>query len=218
MLKEVKRQSCVPIYGFGIAFLLYCLLFPMYTALHLILCIGFSFAVYGILRKVFPPCVVTVKQKEKPKTEDPVLNSAMEQGRSYLLDLRRLNDEIPEQAFSDELDEIERITGAIFDQVTSSPDKLPKIRTLLNYFLPTTVKLISQYAALQSQRGIDNVDQICIRIRQSVSQVKEALRKQLNNLYENDVIDVTAEIQVMEQLLINHGLADDTKQRSNNNG
>jgi len=142
----------------------------------------------------------------------------MEQGRSYLLDLRRLNDEIPEQAFSDELDEIERITGAIFDQVTSSPDKLPKIRTLLNYFLPTTVKLISQYAALQSQRGIDNVDQICIRIRQSVSQVKEALRKQLNNLYENDVIDVTAEIQVMEQLLINHGLADDTKQRSNNNG
>ena len=61
-----------------------------------------------------------------------------------------------------------------------------------------------------------NVRTMLDEIRQLVSSVKAAFRKQLDNLYEHDVVDVTADIQVMEQMLAIHGLSDTNEMKKEN--
>lgn len=208
-LKEVKTPSVLPIYGIGAVWLLYNLCFPMYKLWHLLLCTVLSAAVYLLLRKLCPPTVTYVKEPDpEPDTGNRQLDDAIRQGRNYIREIRRLNDEIPDQSLSDDLEEIERLTTEIFRQIEKSPEKLPKIRKMMNYFLPTTLKLVGKYAELQGQSALENVRTMLEEIRQLVSSVKAAFRKQLDNLYEHDVVDVTADIQVMEQMLSAHGLTD----------
>ena len=178
MKKEVKIPSVVPIYGIGAAVLLYNLLFPMYSLVHLL--------IYA------------------------ELDAAILQGRRYAEELRRLNDAIPDAALSQDLDEIERLTREIFRQVEQDQSKLTKIRRMMNYYLPTTVKLVRKYADIQGDTSLESVQTMQAEICRMIGSVKAAFRKQLDGLYEHDVIDITADIQVMEQMLAAQGLNDRT--------
>lgn len=206
-LKEVKTPSALPIYGVGAAVLVYNLVFPMYKLIHLLLCAAIAVLVYVVLRKVCPPTVTYVKEPEKaPDTGNAELDAAILQGRNYAAEIRKLNDTIPDQRLSADLDEIERLTREIFRQVEQDQTKLPKIRRMMSYYLPTTLKLVRKYAELQNQASLDSVRTMLEEIRKMVSTVAAAFRKQLDSLYEHDVIDITADIQVMEQMLATQGL------------
>lgn len=206
-LKQIKKPSAVPFYGVAAVWLLYNLLFPMYSLLHLILCAALSAAAFFLLRKLCPPTIIEVPvEEQKPDTGNPELDAAITQGRQYLKEIRSLNAAIPDAPLSADLDDIEAVTGQIFRQVEREPDKLPKIRTLMNYYLPTTVKLVGKYAELQDQQSLPNVKTMLEEIRSMVGTVKAALTRLLNSLYEHDVIDITADIQVMEQMLSANGL------------
>ena len=207
-MKEVKTPSVLPFYGLAAAVLVYNLFFPMYKLIHLLLCATVAAAVFVVLRKLCPPTITYVKEPEKaPDTGNAELDAAILQGRNYAAEIRKLNDAIPDQRLSADLDEIERLTREIFRQVERDQNKLPKIRRMMNYYLPTTLKLVGKYAELQDQASLESVHTMLEEIRGMVSTVAAAFRKQLDSLYEHDVIDITADIQVMEQMLASQGLA-----------
>ena len=207
-MKEVKTPSVLPFYGLAAAVLLYNLFFPMYKLIHLLLCAAVAAAVFVVLRKLCPPTITYVKEPEKaPDTGNAELDAAILQGRNYVAEIRKLNDAIPDQRLSADLDEIERLTREVFRQVERDQNKLPKIRRMMNYYLPTTLKLFGTYAELQDQASLESVRTMLEEIRGMVSTVAAAFRKQLDSLYEHDVIDITADIQVMEQMLASQGLA-----------
>lgn len=210
-MKEVKRPSAIPIYGIAVVFLIYNLCFPMYKLIHLVICAALAAAVYFILRKVCPPVVAYVKEPEPvPDTGNPELDAAILQGRRYAEEIRRLNDEIPDEKLSSDLREIERLTREIFRQVEKDQNKLPKIRKMMNYFLPATLKLVRKYAELQGQASLGNVRSMLEEIPKTISNGGRRVPRQLDSLYEHDVVDVTADIQVMEQVLAAQGLSDET--------
>ncbi|MBQ1281028.1 MAG: 5-bromo-4-chloroindolyl phosphate hydrolysis family protein [Oscillospiraceae bacterium] len=209
-MKEVKTPSAIPFYGLAAAVLLYNLILPMYRLHHLLICAAFAAAVYAVLCRCFPPTVTKVKIPEpEPDTGNAALDEAIRYGRTAAAELRALNDAIPDAALSASLDAIVRDMQAILRQVEQQPDKLPKIRKMLSYYLPTTLKLVRKYAQLQHEAGIPAVEEICREIVGSVAAVETAMQKQLAGLYEHDVIDITADIQVMEQMLRAHGLTDE---------
>ena len=204
----MKTPSVLPFYGLAAAVLLYNLFFPMYKLIHLLLCAAVAAAVFVVLRKLCPPTITYVKEPEKaPDTGNAELDAAILQGRNYVAEIRKLNDAIPDQRLSADLDEIERLTREVFRQVERDQNKLPKIRRMMNYYLPTTLKLVGKYAELQDQASLESVRTMLEEIRGMVSTVAAAFLKQLDSLYEHDVIDITADIQVMEQMLASQGLA-----------
>lgn len=204
----MKTPSALPFYGLAAAVLVYNLFFPMYKLIHLLLCAVVAAVVFAVLRKVCPPTVTYVEEPEPaPDTGNTELDAAILQGRTYAAEIRKLNDAIPDQRLSADLDEIERLTREIFRQVEQDQNKLPKIRRMMNYYLPTTLKLVGKYAELQGQASLESVRTMLEEIREMVSTVAAAFRKQLDSLYEHDVIDITADIQVMEQMLASQGLA-----------
>ena len=123
--------------------------------------------------------------------------------------IRQLNDEIPDERMSAQIDLIERLTTQIFDCVKEHPEKLKQIRQFLNYYLPTTIKLMEQYVKLQNQSvKTENITEGMQKIEDLLDKVIVAFQRQLDALFESDVVDITADIRVMEQMMASEGLTE----------
>jgi len=132
------------------------------------------------------------------------------QGRASVRRIQELNDDIPDYKVSAQLKQIEILTASIIDQVEKQEDRLKQTRQVMNYYLPTTIKLLEQYVQLQNVglRG-ENIGIGMKRIEDLLDKVIVAFQKQLDSLFERDVIDITADIQVMEQMMASQGLTED---------
>ena len=222
-----KKRSALPIYAIGIVWLLYA--GKLNTFRGILSCAVVSAIVYAILRIVLPgkktdeppkaaaPEQPQPKQAEKkpepqpePEPEEklpPELQSVIYQGTRAIADIRRLNDEIPDERISAQIDLIERLTAQIFDCVRKNPKKLSQIRQFLNYYLPTTIKLMEQYVTLQNQSlKTENITEGMQKIEDLLDKVIIAFQRQLDALFEADVVDITADIRVMEQMMASEGL------------
>ena len=226
-LNAKKKRSALPIYAIGIVWLLYA--GKLNTFRGILSCAVVSAIVYAILRIVLPgkktdeppkaaaPEQPQPKQAEKkpepqpePEPEEklpPELQSVIYQGKRAIADIRRLNDEIPDERISAQIDLIERLTAQIFDCVRKNPKKLSQIRQFLNYYLPTTIKLMEQYVTLQNQSlKTENITEGMQKIEDLLDKVIIAFQRQLDALFEADVVDITADIRVMEQMMASEGL------------
>lgn len=222
-----KKRSALPIYAIGIVWLLYA--GKLNTFRGILSCAVVTAIVYAILRIVLPgkktdeppkaaaPEQPQPKQAEKkpepqpePEPEEklpPELQSVIYQGKRAIADIRRLNDEIPDERISAQIDLIERLTAQIFDCVRKNPKKLSQIRQFLNYYLPTTIKLMEQYVTLQNQSlKTENITEGMQKIEDLLDKVIIAFQRQLDALFEADVVDITADIRVMEQMMASEGL------------
>ena len=146
-------------------------------------------------------------EKSAAKTE---LEEVLQQGRESIAEIRRLNDEIPDFKISAQLKQPEILTEKIFAFVEQHPEDVRQIRQFLNFYLPTTIKLLQQYVVLQNQEmRMGNIDEGMQKIENMLENVIVAFQKQLDSLFESDVVDITADIQVMEQLMAAEGLTGD---------
>ena len=127
---------------------------------------------------------------------------------AILAEIRQLNDDIAQPQLSAQIDEIEEITRKIFQQLKDNPAKAPQLRSFLNYYLPTTLKILHAYAQLESQ-GIegDNITAAKARIEGMMDKVVEGFEKQLDKLFEHDAMDITTDVAVLEKMLTKDGLS-----------
>ena len=222
-----KKRSALPIYAIGIVWLLYA--GKLNTFRGILSCAVVSAIVYAILRIVLPgkktdeppkaaapeqPQPKQAEKKPEPQPEPapeeklpPELQSVIYQGKRAIADIRRLNDEIPDERISAQIDLIERLTAQIFDCVRKNPKKLSQIRQFLNYYRPTPIKLMEQYVTLQNQSlKTENITEGMQKIEDLLDKVIIAFQRQLDALFEADVVDITADIRVMEQMMASEGL------------
>lgn len=144
-------------------------------------------------------------QMEREKTARAQQATADEY-ESILRNIRRANDEIADEVLSRKIDRIEDITRKIFSEVERHPEKRRQITTLLNYYLPTTQKLLDCYARFEAA-GVEgeNMGQAKQRIEGTMDRIVTAFEKQLDTLYSSDAMDVESDIRVMEQMLHRDG-------------
>lgn len=220
-----KKRSALPIYAIGAVWLLYAKKLDSFRGI--VSCAVVSLIVYAILRivmrgkKTEEPTKAAEPEQPQPKQEEkqpepqpesgeklpPELQSVIYQGKRAIADIRRLNDEIPDERMSAQIDLIERLTAQIFDCVRQHPEKLSQIRQFLNYYLPTTIKLMEQYVTLQNQSvKTENITEGMQKIEDLLDKVIVAFQRQLDALFEADVVDITADIRVMEQMMASEGL------------
>ena len=146
------------------------------------------------------------KQPEK-QTDMP----ERDQYKMILDELRRVNDAIPDEEMSDKISRLEAVSAKIFEQAKSDPDKLPQMRKFMDYYLPTSLKLLNTYAELDNQ-GVEgeNISESKRRIEQTMDTLVKAFENQLDRLFASDALDVSTDIDVMQNMLRADGLTDDT--------
>ena len=141
--------------------------------------------------------------EQRQKTAEKTAAEAPADGYAgLLLKIRQANDRIDDPVLSEKIDRIEAVTAKIFDVVEANPKKKPKIDTFLNYYLPTTQKLLDSYAEFESA-GVEgeNLRQAKQRIEETMDKIIRGFEHQLDELYQGDAMDVDSDIRVMENML-----------------
>ena len=142
------------------------------------------------------------EEKEDGETLD------MNDDDAVLGEIRRLNDDIDDPVMSEKIDRIGEITGKIFAYQKQSPGRAGQLRSFLSYYLPTTLKILRAYARMEEQ-GVEgeNIRSAKARIEGMMDKVVEGFEKQLDRLFENEAMDITTDVQVLEQMLEKDGLS-----------
>lgn len=220
----VKKRSVLPVYFIGGTWLLWSLFAPLYRPSHYIMAALASFIAYYIGKMIFPdrgyemegaaqassqePPRPAPPKEEKPKsTGNPEIDALLAERDRAVSEMRRLNDSIEDPKISAQISHLESTTGKIIDTVAASPAKLPQIRKFMNYYLPTTMKLLNAYDRMDST-GVSgaNIDGAKGKIEDMLDTICTAFTRQLDDLYGEEALDVSAEIKVMEQMLAQEGL------------
>ena len=119
-----------------------------------------------------------------------------------LLAIRRANDRIDDAELSAKIDRLEAVTGQIFKIIQEKPAKKNQASTFLNYYLPTTQKLLDSYADFE-ETGVSgqNLDQAKTRIADTMDNIIVGFERQLDMLYQDTAMDIDSDIRVMETML-----------------
>ena len=149
----------------------------------------------------------------EPKREASPQESAQEAAAredDILREIRQVNDDIPDAVMSAKIDRIEEITGKILKYQKEHPNKEGQLRSFLNYYLPTTLKILRAYAQLDAQ-GIEgeNISAAKRRIEDMMDQVVYGFERQLDKLFQDDAMDITSDVEVLENMLRKDGLSDE---------
>ena len=142
------------------------------------------------------------KRRQEEAQKAPTPKEAEEGYSGILRNIRRANDDIADTILSAKIDRLEEITAKIFRAVEEDPKKQGKIDTFLNYYLPTTQKLLDSYAQFEAA-GVEgeNLRQAKSRIESTMDAIIKGFEHQLDELYKADAMDVDSDIRVMETML-----------------
>ena len=124
-----------------------------------------------------------------------------------ILEIRRLNDEIDDAAVSERIDRIEEVTASILRTLRERPDRAAEARRFMDYYLPTTLKLLESYRLMedQSYQG-ENIRAARRSIEHVLDKLVAAAQKQQDKLFGSEALDVEAEIDVLEKMMASDGL------------
>lgn len=202
------EKSAMPFYLVAAVWVVYGSLFGLHTVSDFLLAAGLSCAVFFFSENAFKR-EVTVEVKPEPVTTgNEELDKVLADGEKAIGELRRLDESIEDEKISRDIVELEKTAKAIFEQVKAQPEKLPKIRKLMDYYLPTTLKLLNAYDRM-SVAGIsgENIDTTKEKVENMMTTIVESFRKQYDALFGADALDISTEISVLETMMVREGFA-----------
>lgn len=156
------------------------------------------------------------KQTQNPQdahtTSSSSTNKEVEQavqvGMEYIRQIRQINDELPEPVISEKLSHLEQVIGLIYLRVQKTPEKLGSLKRFTDYYLPTTMRLVTAYRDLDGVET-ENAKQSREQIERTLDTINDAFDKLLDSLYEDDRMKIQTDISVLKTLLAQEGLVDD---------
>lgn len=137
---------------------------------------------------------------------------AEDQATATLKHIRSVNDAIANPELSRKIERIEELTAKIFQLLEERPEKAGQLRSFMNYYLPQTLKILENYSKLEAQ-GIEgeNIAEAKQKIEAMMDKVVDGYETQLDKLFADDVLDISADLKVMESMLEKDGLTVDNE-------
>lgn len=216
-----------PLYVFAIIWLLSSIAFPLYELWGILLTLGLCTLGAYIAGKASASrkmkkekeaveaaaaaaakAAAEAKKNPKKKSYGPEVDPIIEEGNRALSEMGRLYMSIKDPEVRSKINEIMRITDKITQDAIDDPKDIPQIKKFMNYYLPTTLKLLNSYDRMSSL-GIEgeNLDRSMKSINEMLDAAIEAYKKRLDSLFENQALDIETDIEVMNTMLAREGLA-----------
>ena len=231
MKRKRKKRSwaaVAPIYVFILAWLVCSLIFKMYTMGGLLASFVISAVCCGVssylMTRLGGKSSAEQEPEPEPKREkaapkqpekqlDPETAAVVEEGRMAIREMGRLYGSIQSPDVRSRINELMRISDKIVQDAIDDPSDVPEIRRFLDYYLPTTIKLLNAYDRMSGQ-GIEgeNLSKSMHSIEDMLDTAIVAFKKQLDSLFEDQALDIETDISVMNRMLEREGLTGDDEQ------
>lgn len=217
-MKKKKPGAFIPIYAFAAAWIVCAFFIPMYTLAGLVGSAAVSAAAAvlayytaGMIlarRPAKPEPEPEPVKKEEPKLS-PEVQAIIDDGKRAMKEMGRLYSSIKSSDVRRRINELMRISDRIVQDAVDDPSDVPQIRKFLDYYLPTTIKLLNAYDRMDNL-GVSgaNIDASKGRVEQMLTTVEKAYDKQLDALFQDEAMDISADVTVLEQMMAQEGLTD----------
>ncbi|MGN0997187.1 MAG: 5-bromo-4-chloroindolyl phosphate hydrolysis family protein [Candidatus Ventricola sp.] len=203
-MEKKTIRSGAPFVLAGAAVLAVALVLGIGSILQYILAAAVGAGAFVLGRRLFPDRVVEVERA--PQSGNAQVDALITEARAQLDAIARANDAIADPALSAQIADVETTCRAILHRLEEQPGMLSSLRTFLNYYLPTTLKLLDARARLEGEIGAGGGAAINQKITGALSQVQAAFHKQLDALNEYRFINLESEMDVLADMLRSDGL------------
>jgi len=204
------------IIAFGVVFALFSVIFKPHSIGAFILATALSGLIGAIVKVMGEGLDLTVKptipESLKNMSEDtgnPEVDELLFRGRDLITQISTEKKRIPDASLKAKLDQLEKQCADIFQAVYNNPKKAPQIRRFMDYYLPTTLKLVTGFRIFD-ERNMSGAETVAAkqRIEEALGVVLKGCQKMLDTLYRDDVLDIKTDIDVLEQMLKRDGLTE----------
>ena len=202
--RERRIRPVWPIYAAGIVFVLYSAFAPVYKTSHFIIAAVLSLGVYIAGTLLAPARVEQVEVDYK--TGDSDADAIIVKGRETTQRLRATLEKITDPELKNYVGRTERAITQMVDAVAQTPSKAALIKKFVNYYLPTILKLLDAYDRLCEAGQAQSMNATLQSIEDSMENVALASEKQLANMFEDEHMDISTDIEVLETMLKSDGL------------
>ena len=144
------------------------------------------------------------KNKAEVAGMDPADAEVMAQARKELTSLRVLNARIKEPEIRNASNEICGIMEKVLSALKTEPSRIGDAQMFLQYYMPTQKSILSKYRQI-SESGVEHTE-MKEKVMAHLADIKTATEKQLANIYENDMMDISAEMELMSYSIKEDGL------------
>lgn len=140
-------------------------------------------------------------------TDNAELNAMIQEGNKCILQLRNLNDAIEGEVISQKLFKLENLLKEIFEQIKVHPEQMPEMHKFMDYYLPTTLKLVTAYEEFD-RVSVPGEDILSAKaeIEKTLDTINMAFAELLNKLFRDRAFDAATDAQVLKTMLAREGL------------
>lgn len=142
-------------------------------------------------------------EQERAAAQEAVLKNA----RASLMELRTAAMRVRHLQIRDSAGRICATLDQILKTVKEQPESLTKARSFLNHSLPMLSGILRKYLRLE-QSGVP-AEAVTEQTVSCLQELETAAEKQYQNLFESDIVDITAEMEVLLQLCRQNGLLEE---------
>lgn len=182
-----------------------------------ILYLGLDFGViFSLIVSVIAYFASTMVFKEKDEFQIEVNGDLVEYERlgaeavQVIRKIELVKDKIDNKELVEDITKICETSNKIAKSLKDNPKKTKQVRKFINYYLPFTLNILTQYNTIEDQALTSKESKdFMAKVETTIKRVKDACEEQLNHMYETDLVNTNADIKVFETMLKTDGLVDD---------
>jgi 5-bromo-4-chloroindolyl phosphate hydrolysis protein len=146
-------------------------------------------------------------KKPEVAAAEAEVKDALAVGRRKLDQIRALGKNIKKPEMAKSLAEVCTIIEKILSTIADDPKKLNPSKQFLNYYLESTVKIMTMYAELAAKNVNDAAIQTALaKVEAMLGTIRDAFEKQLAKLLSGEVMDLDVELSLLQQTINMEGL------------
>lgn len=144
-----------------------------------------------------------IQENEQTKT----VWEAVSRGENYMNELDQLRESMEEQPIVQKLLRLDTVLERVFDALKKHPEQLDEMEQFMEYYLPTTVKLVKSYHEFaQVEFPGENIKKAKTEIEQTLDTINSAFEKLLDDIYQDTAFDVLTDASVLQSMMAREGL------------
>lgn len=170
-----------------------------------------TIAAIGMLIIVAVIAVFVIRALQKSNTPEAKQkkerDAILAKGRSHLVQLRSMAMTIKSEQVRSISNEVCEAVDGILKTLKSQPEDIPAVRQFFNYYLPTMGNILTKFVKVE-QSGVPMRDMEKNAVS-CLTDIRTAMERQYANLFEDDMLDLSVEMEALSIAVRRDGLLPD---------
>lgn len=150
-----------------------------------------------------------VKDKETTKIKDKDLYKKVVNAKKQNEEIFKLVPKVENEKTKQNLNEIHDTVKKIINTIENKPKKIEKLDNFFEYYLPVLIKIVNRYDEVENQSLKSEEGKSFIKkADKMINDTNMAFQSLLSSLYQKDIMDVDADIEVYNLMMKADGMVD----------